>query len=250
MPTIALISDIHANRAALAAAFEVIAREGYERIVCLGDLVGYGPDPGWCLEEVRRRAATVILGNHDEMIGSDQEPLWFNPHARRAVVWSREQLTPEQRAWLRGLPTRVEHPAGADQPPAVFAHGNLVDYFQSYIITAADAEASFDRLPDGGLAFIGHTHTPLFFVRDAVGAAVLSAREEWVPLPADGKLIVNLGSVGQPRDGDPRASFLGWDPATRRVRWHRVDYDYRDTQARMRAAELPEFLIERLAVGR
>lgn len=243
----AVFTDAHGNREALAAVLGAVDAEGLGPVYCLGDIVGYGPDPSWCVQEVRRRGCTCVLGNHDAVAAGLRTADDFNPPALKAMKWTQAQLSDDERAFLTSLPTRrqVQTPSGM----AIVVHGNLVDDFVSYITSPETAQLSLAYLHPGSYALFGHTHRPLAWTMTGevvVRHAVVT--DEWFAIPRVPTLL-NPGSVGQPRDKDNRASFLVWDREGRRCMWRRVEYAIADTQAKMRAAGLPEFLVTRLDAG-
>jgi len=248
MGMVALISDIHGNLEALEKVLEVVKQEGFEPVYCLGDIVGYGPNPEECLQLVRSHCQEVIVGNHDEIVFTGKDPEWFNPLARQAILWTCEQVSFSGKEFLRQL--RVRSVIHTERGNVVLTHGNLLDYFQSYVTNTFEAETNFAEISKGDIVFIGHTHRPLYFSQTDDEVELHPYQEDWLQLTEGTSYIINIGSVGQPRDHDPRASFLVWDRAGHRVRWHRVEYDYHKTQEKMRAADLPEFLIDRLALGK
>ncbi len=240
---IAVISDIHANLEALEAVLADAAREGAKRIICLGDVVGYGADPNRCVELVHEKAAVTVIGNHDAAILDEQGADNFNYVARAAIVWTREQLTPENLEILRGLP--VEHVEGG----ARFVHSSPdspLDW--NYVLTESDARAAFDSFGEA-ICFIGHSHVPARVILNADGTIEV-VHEMDFRVPEDGRSLVNVGSVGQPRDGNPHASYALFDAASRRVIAKRVEYDRVAAAAKIMDAGLPDVLARRLALGR
>jgi predicted phosphodiesterase len=241
-----ILSDIHANLEGL----EAVVRhaEGqYERIVCLGDVVGYGADPNPVCEWVRRHADHVIRGNHDKACCGIEEPVLFNPVARFAVEWTHEQLTQENLAWLRDLPM-----GPAEVEDFLLAHGSVLDE-DEYLIDAQDAANQFPHVL-GRVVFFGHTHVQGGFFLRACEADGLSTAADpdanGVALsPADTALI-NPGSVGQPRDLEWESGYALYDSAKRRVRYRRCPYDVAASQRKILDAGLPAALAERLSVGR
>lgn len=238
---IAVLSDIHSNLVALDA---VLAHAGsVDAVWHLGDVVGYGPDPDGVVARLASIGAVGVLGNHDAAALGGPEIDWFNPDARSAAVWTRDRIAAETRAWLAALPWV----AVVDGVSLV--HGSPRDPLREYITTPEVASANLRHLATR-LGLHGHTHVPAVFTqRD--GAMIV----EW---PRDGDLLelddeptlLNPGSVGQPRDGDPTAAYMILDRAAGHATWHRVAYDIGAVQIAMRAVRLPTRLIERLALGR
>jgi len=242
---VAVVGDIHANFGAL----EAVLRDAtdVEDIWCLGDIVGYGPEPAACLERVARQCSITLLGNHDAAVVGTLSLSTFNGAAKEAAQWTRGQLDQSAMLFLRSL-APVHH-----RRPVSLVHGSLRDSLWEYLLSDEAACATFTRMP-GHLCLVGHTHVPLWVEEDRSGVALSRAIENGVPreLPAR-RIIVNPGSVGQPRDRDPRAAYGvlvldGVRPVSFEHR--RVPYDIGSTQARMHAIGLPEELISRLSVGR
>lgn len=245
---ILVLSDIHANLTALDAALQH-AHGRWDKVVCLGDLVGYGPDPNEVIARLRELDAVTIRGNHDKVCCGLEEPEGFNPVARSAALWTRDHLTGENREYLRDLPAG---PLAVDGISIV--HGALQDE-DEYVFTSAQA---LEGLLDAStpLTFFGHTHVQGGFSLRANRVDVLHISpkpgEETVNLPIEPgtQYLLNPGSVGQSRDGDPRAGFAIADLPGHRVEFWRVAYDIEAVQQRMTDAGLPEPLIQRLATGR
>lgn len=239
-----VLSDIHSNIEALNAVVQKAKEFGYDRALCCGDLVGYGPNPAEVMDVLDQISATSIRGNHDRVVSGLDEPTHFNVAARHAVEWTREKLP---QAYRQRLAELVVGPLQITEK-ARLVHGSAKDE-DEYVVTQNDAVVN---LAAGGplLTFFGHTHEPGVWTRTIRWSPSYepdgSAR---LRLPAD-KMLVNPGSVGQPRDGDPRASFLIWDDHQSMLEFYRAEYAVETTQARMREAKLPDFLIHRLAFGR
>jgi len=244
-----ILSDIHSNIDALNACVQRAKNAGYDAAFCCGDLVGYGPNPIEAIDGVRAISAVTIRGNHDRVAAGLDEATQFNPHARHAVYWTRAVLPEAYRQYLAQLPVGPYDITAQAQ----IVHGAITDE-DDYIFTEADADENF-VLTSKPLTFFGHSHFPVVFSSDGNGPATQAASYEFdefiaVKCEAGKKLLVNPGSVGQPRDGDARASFAIWDADRSRIEFYRVEYDVKRTQERMRAADLSSYLIERLAHGR
>lgn len=238
-----IISDIHSNTEALEA---VLARlTGVEAYLCLGDIVGYGPEPSACLERLRGLPnLTCIAGNHDLAATGHYNLDWFNPYARAAVEWTGEQLSPEEHRYLTNLPLRAEV-AGA-----TLTHGSLPEPMD-YITECAEARACFAEFA-GPLCFVGHTHVAeVYRQREGTQAcAQESLRRGGEVAIEDGlRYILNPGSIGQPRDGNPAAGCAVWDTEAGTLVVHRVQYEIPAVQGKMRKVGLPEYLAERLGRG-
>jgi len=238
-----IISDIHANLAALEA---VLAdAPAFDEVWCLGDLVGYGPNPNECIERVQDFSHLSLAGNHDWAVLGRLDLNNFNTEARIANTWTQSELTPVAREYLIGLPTHME------KDSFYLVHASPREPVWEYILDAKLAYANFAHFSTP-ICLVGHTHIPIVFELDEEQQCCETLIP---PLPnplalGPRRLILNPGSVGQPRDGDPRASYAMLD--TERMTWelHRVAYPVEITQERMRARGLPRRLIERLDMGR
>ena len=239
-----IISDIHSNLSALEETLKVAAERQVEEYLCLGDVVGYGASPNECCEIVRGLPVTVICGNHDVAAIQPGREIWFTPAARACILWTREILTPENRAFLESLAPQRQ------VGEAVLCHGSLPDP-DFYTTTPDEAMQSF-RMMEGPLAFFGHTHFAEWFRH---GPELLVPEESTRPqggtceLQAGYQYLLNPGAVGQPRDGNHQASFAVWDPEGATVEIVRLDYDLADSQRRMYEAGLPENMALRLGLG-
>jgi diadenosine tetraphosphatase ApaH/serine/threonine PP2A family protein phosphatase len=238
---IAVLSDIHSNLVALDA---VLAHAGaVDAVWQLGDVVGYGPDPDGVVARLAEVGAQGVLGNHDAATLGGPEIDWFNPDARAAAAWTRDTIADATRTWLAALPVTVELDGVA------LVHGSPRDPLREYV---TDRQAAAENLAELStrLGLHGHTHVPVAWVADGERVGAWAARDG-DSLPIDGRrALLNPGSVGQPRDGDPAASYAILDPEADAMTWHRVPYDVAAVQAGMRAVGLPIRLVERLAVGR
>jgi diadenosine tetraphosphatase ApaH/serine/threonine PP2A family protein phosphatase len=237
----AVLSDIHGNLAALRAVLGDIG--SVDAVWCLGDVVGYGPDPNECVDLVRQHAAICLGGNHDWAAAAKMDLNAFNTEAAKAITWTRQQLTGENLTFLAGLPC-VLH-----QGEVMLAHGSPRDPLWEYIVTARAAQENFARFATAW-CLVGHTHSPMLF-RQGEGVVKLVDLAHGGSLHIGaGRFIINPGSVGQPRDGDPRSSYLLLDTTAQAVHLRRVAYPILETQARMMKAHLPARLSSRLEYGR
>ncbi|MBV8197088.1 MAG: metallophosphoesterase family protein [Candidatus Eremiobacteraeota bacterium] len=238
----AILSDVHANVDSLQAALSKTAAG--DVVVSLGDVVGYGPNPNEVVALLRDRARHAVLGNHDlaalENFGVEN----FNEAARAAIAWTQGVLDDTSRAWLNLLPYELRF------PEFLLVHGAPVSYFE-YILDKEDAAAAFDRT-DAQIIFVGHTHIAQYWVRDAGGAIGHKHMQHGGSLEfePEKRYIVDVGSVGQPRDLNPQASFAIYDPAANGVEWLRYAYPIEEVQRKMRAVRLPRYLVDRLSRGR
>jgi predicted phosphodiesterase len=242
-----ILSDIHANLEALNAVLEQSAG-AWDVVVCCGDLVGYGADPNAVVEWIHANCPTVVRGNHDRASTGMDDLEWFNPVARAAALWTLQALSEENAEYIRGLP---RGPLMLDGFQVV--HGSPFDE-DEYVIAAAEAGNAFGYL-ETRLAFFGHTHVQGGFIwnRSRVETILRPAADsdsEFLDIDPDCAYLINPGSVGQPRDGDPRAGYVTYDAESRRVRYCRVAYDILGAQKKIQDAGLPPILADRLSVGR
>jgi diadenosine tetraphosphatase ApaH/serine/threonine PP2A family protein phosphatase len=238
----AVVSDIHANLHALEAVLEAIDADAPDELWCLGDLVGYGPKPNECCALVQQRATTCLAGNHDLAVRGTIDLSEFSGEAGEAAAWTRTVLNEESQRFLDGL-----EPQGKAAGVALF-HGSARDPVWEYVLSDEAAAATF-ALTGEPLVLVGHSHAALQVrLRESELDGGLAAGGTELDLDGARRLL-NPGSVGQPRDGDPRAAYLLLDLAARRASFRRVDYDIARTQAEMREAALPEPLAERLSAG-
>jgi len=237
-----IISDIHANITALET---VLAEAGkYDAVWCLGDLVGYGPDPNECITRVRQLPGIqCIIGNHDMAALQQLDSDSFNPEARTAIVWTQKSLTESSRIFLQHLPEKIE------LPDVTLAHGSPRHPVWEYLLDTRTATYSFDFF-DTPLCFVGHTHLPVIFsMNHSFYGATQTVPDANTSISAPQRAILNPGSVGQPRDHDPRAAYAIYDTDSKTWEYRRVSYDILSVQERMRKAKLPERHIQRIAAG-
>ena len=243
-----VLTDIHANLQALDACVQDATARGFDRVVVLGDLVGYGADPNAVIDLVRALdPIAIVRGNHDKVACGIEQADGFNIVARSAARWTLEALTPEHRAWLAALP---EGPRVVDELVEI-CHGSPFDE-DAYLFDELDAVRAL-KVSTRPLCLFGHTHCPITFelsgsAIDAVAAA--PSGETRVDLKPASKYLINPGSVGQPRDGDPRAGYAIVDVERRSVELYRLAYSVADAQAKVIRAGLPEVLAARLGLGR
>ena len=238
----AILGDIHANIDALNVVLDDCRAQGVTDFLCTGDVVGYNACPHECLKIIRDLGCPIVMGNHDHYVSSRQNLLDFNPIAAAVIEWTRRQLSMEEIYFLRSLPfvrpsmgITLVH-ATMDNPEAF---GYVFDHLQ------AETHFTHQVTP---LCFHGHTHCPMIYEKQVSAVFRIDAQD--FKLPIGRKYFINVGSVGQPRDGDPRAAYVLYDPKTRMVSFRRLEYDIEAAQSRIRLAKLPERLAERLAVGR
>ena len=237
----AILGDVHANLDALNVVLADCKEQGVTDYLCTGDVVGYNACPHECLSLIRSLNCPIVMGNHDHYVSSRQNLSDFNPHAAAVIEWTRKQLSVEEMYFLRALPfatvkmgitlvhSTMDNPEG---------FGYVFDHLQ--------AAANFTNQVTP-ICFHGHTHCPVIFEKQISEIYRIDAQDFKIPIGR--KYFINVGSVGQPRDGDPRAAYVLYDPKSRIVRFRRLEYDVAAAQSRIRAAGLPERLAERLACG-
>ncbi|GAC1634439.1 MAG: metallophosphoesterase family protein [Chloroflexota bacterium] len=238
-----VVSDIHANLEALEA---VLAdAPPYDSVMCLGDLVGYGPNPNECVEKVRGLTnVSSLVGNHD-LAALDQLDLsQFNPHARYSAEWTMDRLTPEVRTYLLSLEPTME------QPGYFAAHASPRDPVWEYMESEEQGPPNFRAFEDN-VCLVGHTHVPRIFIEQPRSTSIVTLPESGgtAQLNNGVRKIINPGSVGQPRNGDPRAAYGLMDTQDGVFQFRRVEYPYDVTQAKIRECGLPAVLAQRLAYG-
>ncbi len=238
----AILSDIHANVESLEAVFACIPAS--DAILCLGDIVGYGPNPNECLALVRERAQATVLGNHDVAAIDGFGIEYFNDAARSAIEWTRGVIDKDHVAWLDALSYELR------TDDYLLVHGAPVEYF-TYILNKRTAAQAFEAT-DAPLIFVGHTHLADYYALAADGSIAHAHQQHGgrLALEPGVRYIVNVGSVGQPRDLNPAASFVTFDADARTIEWKRVPYAVEITQEKIACACLPESLAQRLEVGR
>lgn len=243
---IGILGDIHANTEALQAVVAALRAEGVDTWVQVGDIVGYGPEPSLCIDMVRELGCITCLGNHDAAVLGRLDISYFNNFARAAIEWTRPRLRPSDLEFLGGLELVVR------RPPFTVVHGtmHLPEQF-GYVISPVEALDSLAH-QDTQLCFVGHSHVPAIYLRrDATpdDLEVVPHSEAEICYRGFDKVLMNVGSVGQPRDEDPRAAYGIVDTEQQIAAIRRVDYDIAGVQRKIRAAGLPEVLANRLALG-
>ncbi len=237
----AIIADIHGNLEAFQTVLQDAEGQSCTHYACLGDVVGYNANPKECLDMVRSMELPCVKGNHDEYCSGEEDLDGFNPHASEAILWTRRQLGEEDRAWLRDLRYRrlvanftIVH-ATLDEPGR-----------WGYVFNKIEAAASF-TYQNTSVCFFGHTHVPVAFVRDS---SVRGGSYSRFHVEPGKKYFVNVGSVGQSRDGVAKATYVVYDLKERTIELRRLDYDMETTMRKIREAGLPERLADRLPLGR
>jgi predicted phosphodiesterase len=246
---IAVLADIHANLEALQTVLAHAKAQGVTKYVCLGDIVGYNANPHECMEIVRGLDLLgVVMGNHDAVACGRQSLFGFNPYAAMAAQWTRDHLTDEEQTWLAGLPFKQD--ILIDQPLTRFTivHASLNQpETWEYVFDSHQANLSmqFQWMP---LCFIGHTHAPVAYERSLL--ETIAGNFDTLRFNPEHKYLINCGSVGQPRDRDPRAAYVTYDLDQGTIQLHRLPYDLTTAQTKIIQAGLPEYCATRLASGR
>src|SRR5882757_4132024 len=244
---LALFADIHANRQAFSACLEAARARGAERLICLGDIVGYGADPEWAVDTVMdlvAKGAIAVRGNHDNAIGTPGDSM--NGDAQAAIDWTRGRLSLEQKAFLAGLPIMRQ------EDNRLYVHSEASDPSQwHYVRDSSDAARSM-MATELQITFCGHIHRPGLYSMSSAAkmTSFVPTSGVAVQLLTGRRWLAVLGSVGQPRDGDPAASFAMFDTASREITYLRVPYDVETAAARIKANGLPPWLADRLLIGR
>ena len=241
---ILLLSDIHANLTALEAVMVNVAKLApIDAIWVSGDTVGYGPDPNECIELVRENANMVVAGNHELAAIGKLSTEEFNAYAAAAADWTQKSLTDSVAEYIAEMPLRLEH------GDFTLVHGSPRDPVWEYLLTDDGFRANLDHFETPGCV-VGHSHMQFMVQIPDDGAMVVRAEQDVVVNIGDDRFFINPGSVGQPRDGDPRAAYAIYDEGERTVTFKRVEYDIGATQKRMESAGLPEVLADRLSHSR
>jgi len=240
----AIIADIHANLAAFTAVLEDMKHRGeVAEVWCLGDIVGYGPDPHRCIELLRQYCRVCVAGNHDWAAVGKLSLSEFNPDAAVACRWTAEQLTAEDVDYLENLPLVIE------KDDFTLVHGSPREPIWEYLLSISSARENFAHFRSP-FCLVGHSHVPSIFQQTESGGCSFSPFQPNIGLALGSmRLIINPGGVGQPRDGDPRASYAVFDSEASMVRLYRIPYDVGITQARMMEQNLPVRLVNRLGNG-
>jgi len=240
---VAVVSDIHSNLLALEAVLDDVGKVGVDEIWCLGDIVGYGPEPSACIDIIRHRCAISLAGNHDlGAIGSISIDD-FNPHALAANIWTSSVISDTDKMWLGSLPTLTLVNG------VTMAHGSPREPVWEYVFSSRVALENFDNFGTNW-CLVGHSHTPLVIVEQKHSVLPKTLPISLEPITLHGRAIINPGSVGQPRDGDPRASYAILNLERQTLAHRRVAYDVKSVQEQMLVASLPPYLIDRLELGR
>lgn len=240
---LAIISDIHANLEALTAILRDLEHQNVDQILCLGDVVGYGADPVACLKLVREHCTEVLMGNHEHAVLGLLSPANLNDIARSSLSWTADQLSDDDKSFISSMKTDLI----IDQLHLV--HASPYEPMKWHYVLSDKAVVKAIKHARTNLCLIGHTHLPVIYSLAEDGSVRKRIGHDFLPDP-DHKYVVNTGSVGQPRDNDPRACYLVFDGEAYEINYRRVDYDITLAQSKMTKVEAPKLLIERIALGR
>jgi predicted phosphodiesterase len=240
---LALISDIHGNLEALTAVLEDVEKQSVDKIHCLGDVVGYGSDPVACLKLVIQNCDIRLMGNHEYVVLGLESMEFYTYVAQTAAEWTRKQLSDYEFSLISDF----EMERTVDDLHLVHASPFKPEQWH-YILSPEEAALAFEHLKEN-ICFHGHSHIPLVFSEVPDSQPRQKIGHSFIPSP-ENRYLINIGSVGQPRDNDPRACYVTFDAVEREVTYHRVEYDIKSAQKKMAQAQLPEMLISRLSSGR
>jgi diadenosine tetraphosphatase ApaH/serine/threonine PP2A family protein phosphatase len=238
-----IFSDLHSNLEALNQFQNVIETIDYDKLVCLGDIVGYGADPNPCVEWVRENADLTLAGNHDWGAVGKTDTTYFNPYAHESCLWTREQLTEENINFLKSLP--LDH----EERGVYWVHASPFEPQAWHYVTSKVGSKRHFRNFEAPICFVGHSHIPVILEQTADGEVNDYVSDVWDIDPAN-RYIFNDGSLGQPRDGNPDPSFMIYDSEDNTVKVQRFEYDLNSAQEKIRDSNLPSYLAERLTQGR
>ncbi|MFQ5449164.1 MAG: metallophosphoesterase family protein [Nitrospinaceae bacterium] len=237
-----IFSDIHSNLESLQVFEQIVRTIRHDKKICLGDLVGYGADPNPCVEWIRENADFVIAGNHDYAVVGKTDLTYFNPYAYQACLWTRQELTRENKGFLASLPLEKE------EDGVYWVHSSPREpHHWHYVITREDGEKNFDYFPTR-CCFVGHSHRPLILEQGPEGEIDDYISPAW-DLKNGCRYLFNVGSLGQPRDGNPDPSFVIFDSGADTIEFRRYRYDFTSTQQKIRDSGLPYPLADRLSYG-
>ncbi|MFC1645719.1 metallophosphoesterase family protein [Candidatus Omnitrophota bacterium] len=237
----AIFSDIHSNLEAFEGVLSAYEKEGIDKYLCVGDIVGYGANPKECIQIIRDKKITTVAGNHDWASSGRFDVTYFNPRAREAVHWTRKQLNTSEIDYINNLDLIYK------EEGFCLVHGTLIkpERFE-YLFELTDTKAAFEAM-QSDLCFIGHTHSPVIFSKD--GEEITYGKENNINIEPNKQYIINVGSVGQPRDGDSRCCYCIYDSDNKLFQIKRIKYDIESAQKKILDAGLPSTFANRLIVG-
>jgi len=245
----AIFSDVHSNLEALTTVLDFFKKQNVDAYICCGDIIGYGPNPNECIETIRSIfRLNIVLGNHDAASCGLKDTTWFNEYAKMAIIWTRKNLTEPNRMYIITLPRILTIP----EENITISHGSPREPIDEYLL---DKEQFIQNLQyfNTKICFVGHSHVPVIFMYDIftrISTFIKPVEGEKIKIQENYKYIINVGSVGQPRDSDPRACCVIYDTKNEEIEFFRLYYDFTKTQEKMYNCRLPSFLIERLAEGK
>lgn len=238
-----IFSDLHSNLESLTTFAQIIETLDHDKKVFLGDLVGYGADPNACVEWVRENADITLSGNHDYGVLGKTDLTYFNSYAYQACLWTRQKLTPENKDFLGSLPCEIV------EDGIHWVHSSPYEPEQwHYVVSRVDGKINFDHFSTQ-LCFVGHSHRPVIIEKGPDGKVQDCVSPTTWELKPDCRYIVNVGSLGQPRDGNPKPAFVIYDSTAGTLEYQRYEYDFSATQRKILANGLPSFLADRLSKG-
>lgn len=242
---IAILSDIHSNLEALEAVLFELEKKKIKKIWHLGDIVGYGPNPNECIELIKKKKIISLAGNHDLAVVGKISLFNFNPYAVQAVKINSQEISEKNKKFLENLPSILKPEKGV-----VLTHGSIKDPVWEYLLEIAQAEENFSLFKEK-VCFVGHSHLPIIFEKrkDKIYQFQFPPDKAFLKLEKESRYIINPGSVGQPRDYNPKASFVIFDNEFLTLKYHRLEYNWQKTQEKMKKKGFPYFLIERLSKG-
>ena len=242
---IAILSDIHSNLEAFEAVLFEIEKRKIKKIWHLGDIVGYGPNPNECIELIKKKKIISLAGNHDLAVVGKISTFNFNPYATQAIKINSQEITEKNKKFLESLPLNLKL-----KENIILAHGSIRDPIWEYLLEIYQAEENFSLFQEKVL-FVGHSHVPMVFEKrkDKIYQFRFPPDKAFLKFEKDSRYIINPGGVGQPRDYNPKASFVIFDDEFLTLEYHRIEYNYQKTQEKMRRKNFPQFLIDRLAIG-
>jgi diadenosine tetraphosphatase ApaH/serine/threonine PP2A family protein phosphatase len=238
-----IFSDLHSNLESLQSFAKIAETIEYDKKVFLGDLVGYGADPNACVDWVRENVDIALGGNHDYAVVGKTELTYMNPYAYQACLWTRQELTQENKDYLKRLSSEIVE----DGIHWVHSSPHEPEEWH-YVVTSADGKVNFDHFSTQ-LCFLGHSHRPVIIEQEQGGAITDCGSPEIWELNPDHRYIINVGSLGQPRDGNPKPVFVVYDSTRKTLGFQRYEYDFSTTQKKILAGGLPAYLAERLKKG-
>ncbi|OQX82680.1 MAG: hypothetical protein B6D53_03990 [Candidatus Omnitrophica bacterium 4484_49] len=241
----AILGDIHSNLEALLAVLEDVDKNKVEKIFFVGDIVGYGADPSRCIAISQEKFELSVMGNHDLAVLGKMNLSWFNDYARKAIIWTQSRLSREELQYLNSLVLVEEY------QDMIFVHGSLYEPEKfHYIFEVHQVHRNFDFQGDKKICFIGHSHYPFIAISDDLEGEIKIVNGFETEIRPRWRYLVNVGSVGQPRDNDPRASYVLYEPEKARIEIKRVEYDIEEAVSKIISKGLPQILGERLYYGR